>query len=336
MKKTFITVLIIATACGAAHITRINDNGAIIAGPNLITAYPEFGTYSTVSETGYIYLAYGLYLNCYTEGLDYVTRVDNYGPNAVTVDNVRSSVYSYSYINGQRHITVRGPTLEIKYDFDTPAGPYSLTVDESDASVWFIIGSGTYKGLYKYDDEGEEIYYFPEYPGSTITRTASDGSFWTSGYSHGLKTVRHHLSDGTVSAETQGLREVYYITDTWTSEGSLWAIFDPWNPFHDWPDSELYKFNILGNPVLCYTGIDRMKSLSVNQNDGSVWISSVDGDIVHLDSNGGEIKRIKWFETYVFEIATDPIDNSVIIFSGSSIPASIQPSSLGEIKAMFR
>lgn len=339
MKKIFITFLVIATACGASHITRINEQGTIIEGPYEEGDFGYYGYYdseSKVSDAGYIYFSayYGGRdsVRCYSRGLSYVGYAEGYtGSSTIPLDNVRGSIYVTNERGGKDYIDVLSLTLGDKYSFEIPVSPLSITIDESNAGVWF---SKTYDGggLYKYNEQGEQIYYFPEYDRVTkLSDVTADGSFWATyrlgSYPDYIATIRNHTEDGSYNVETFNLYGSVGEMDLWIQDGSFWVVLG---------DSELFKINAFGNIVFRYTGIDDIRSISVNQNDGSVWVSSENYDIACFDANGDKLLHFPWFDEYVLEVAVDPSDNSVIVFSDRRISAYIQPSSLGEIKAMFR
>jgi hypothetical protein len=206
-----------------------------------------------------------------------------------------------------------------------------MQVDETDGSIWYAACLGTNHGLYKYSESGELIYHFPEYDRFiALSEVGSDGSFWAVyGILHHSMTrnYKKHSSDGAVMAETFIYH--YWLKGIEASEpdGGLWVLTD---------DSEIYKINAQGSIVYRNSNIDDLTSISVSRNDGSVWLGTYDSAIIHLDSAGDLIRYQGWFDKYVHEIAVDASDNSVIVFSSDYLDSAIQPSSLGEIKAMFK
>jgi hypothetical protein len=333
-------VLVIATACGASHITRINEQGEIIEGPYEEGSFGYYGyskSEAKIANPGYIYFSgwasftdsYVVF--CYSKNLSEIQSIPGYtGNSTIPIDNIRGSVYVANERGGKDYIDVLDLTLGDKYSYEIPVSPLSITIDQSDASVWF---SKTYEGggLYKYNEQGEQLYYFPEYDRVTgLSDVTPDGSFWAlyrfGQYSEFIIRARKHSEDGSYNVETNPYGRAREM-DVWNQDGSLWLTLEY---------SELFKVNALGNVVFRYSGIGYIRSISVNQNDGSVWLTGYNFDIVHLDADGNELLHFAWFEPYVVEVAVDSSDNSVVVFSDYDTYGNIQPSSLGEIKAMFR
>ncbi|UCE27094.1 MAG: hypothetical protein JSW52_12210 [Candidatus Coatesbacteria bacterium] len=325
---------------GESHIARINEQGRIIEGPyesGYLGFYGFYSSESRVCEDGYIYFCGRGYdrdtLYCYSPTLTFISSRD--GGNSyhtIPLDNVRSSVFVTSEQGESYYIDVLSLTLDPKYSFEVPVSPVSITVDENDGSIWVTETYGGGEGLYKYDETGDLMYYFPEYEDiSGLSNVIADGSFWATysfvGYPDYITKIRKHAQDGSFTAETYNASGYSQGLDMAEIDGSIWLITY---------ESELMKIDRFGNIIFRYTGIEDIRSLSINQNDGSVWVSSENYDIAHFDANGELLLHYPWFEKYVMDLAFDPSDNSVIVFSTSYLISDIQPSSLGEIKAMFR
>ena len=340
-----VTILILVTvynasAYGESHIARINEQGRIIEGPyegGYLGFYGYYSSESKVSDDGYIYFCGRGYdrdtLYCYSPTLIFISSYDGgKSYHAIPLDNVRSSVYATSEQGDSDYIDVLSLTLDPKYSFEVPVSPVSITVDENDGSIWLTETYGGREGLYKYDETGGQMKYFPEYEGiSGLTNVVADGSFWATysfiGYPDYITKMRKHAQDGSFAAETYNVSGYSQSLDMSETDGSLWLITN---------ESELMKINRFGDIVFRYTGIEDIRSLSINQNDGSVWVSSENYDVAHFDADGDLLLHYPWFEKYVLDLAVDPSDNSVIVFSTSWLISDIQPASLGEIKAMFR
>jgi hypothetical protein len=329
-----------AIAYGESHIARINEQGRIIEGPyeaGYLGYYGYYSSESEVSDDGYIYFCGRGYdrdtLYCYSPTLMFISNCDG-GKSYFTIplDNVRNSVFVASEEGDSYYIDVLSLTLDSKYSFEVPVSPVSITVDENDGSIWLTETYGGGEGLYKFDETGGQIYYFPEYEGiSGLTDVVADGSFWATysfiGHPDYITKMRKHAQDGSFAVGTYNTSGFSQDLDISETDGSIWLITY---------ESELMKIDRFGNIIFRYTGIEDIRSLSINQNDGSAWVSSENYDIAHFNADGELLLHYPWFEEYVMDLAVDPSDNSVIVFSTSHLISGIQPSSLGEIKAMFK
>jgi len=322
-----VTVLVITTACGAAHITRINGEGVIVAGPKYIdlVTYTDPRVFSEVSEAGYVYVSD----SCYSHDLEYIASYDGY--TRLVLDNNSESTFFYinEYKDEQHYIEVRTLIFDLKFSYLIPIRPRSITVDENDGSIWFSTLLGEPFGLYKYSYGGDPIYYFPEYNSQDIlSPVASDGTFWCFHPRNEPDGASRFGPNGDILVdESRTYPPSYYL---YKNDASFWTV-DRWGP------TVLYKIDSFGSIVLRLIRYGDIEEMGVDQNDGSLWLTTGDDYVVHLDINGNEIRRIKWFEGTVGGIAPDPSDDTVIVISGIEYHGgSVQPSSLGRIKAEFK
>lgn len=330
-------ILILVTVCralpyGESHITRINEQGTIIEGPYEEGDFGYLGWHrsdSRVSDTGYIYFDANKELFCYSNDLSYISDSwDDVAWPTVAIDEPRGSIITETYSGS---VGVLDLTLQPKYYFSTSNYAVSIQVDETDGSIWYAACPGTNRGLYKYSELGELIYHFPEYDQFVaLSEVSDDGSFWAVynilHYPY-IRNYKKHSSDGQVIVESFICQGYLIGIEASETDGGLWVLTD---------DSEIYKINAQGSIAYQNSNIDDLTSISVNRNDGSVWLGTYDSAIIHLDSAGNLVRYQGWFDKYVHEIAVDPSDNSVIVFSSDYLDSNIQPSSLGEIKALFK
>lgn len=337
IKKAVIVIsLIVATTCAADHITRINKDGAIIAGPvtdYIIADWIAFE--SNVTDERNIFVGQHTQIFSYSPDLTYVGSVSG-TVGGVTVDDVRNSIYISNYESGRygEHIylvNVLDYNFNEKFSFEIPADPVSLSVDESNADIWVSTFCGESDGLHKYNESGEEILFVPgSYGIRHLGRTDVTGSIWAS-YVLGTRHIlKRHDSYGNVIIEIENLFDDFEFGEVRVSDGSIWLIVG-----HG-ANTEVYKLNNVGSITARYSGMDNIYSLTVNQANGSVWLTNDQGEIARLNSDGQEELRLRWFEDQVLGAIGDPSDNSAIIFSQFNWGESVQPASLGEIKAMFR
>ncbi|UCE27095.1 MAG: hypothetical protein JSW52_12215 [Candidatus Coatesbacteria bacterium] len=334
--STIFIILLTVVTCHADHVARINENGAITAGPvtdHIIADWisPE----SNVTNERNIFVGQHTQIFSYSPDLTYVASVSGI-VGGVTIDDVRNSIYISNYESGRYGdhtylVRVLDYDFNEKYSFEVPAVPISLSVDESNAGVWVSTFCGENDGLHKYNENGEETLFVPEsYGVRRLGRTDVTGSVWAS-YVLGTELIlKRHDSNGNVIVEIEKLFDNFEFGEVWGNDGSIWLIVG-----HG-ANTEVYKLNSVGSITARYSGMDNICSLTVNQANGSVWLTNNRGEIVRLNSDGQEELRLRWFEDQVLGAIGDPSDNSAIVFSQFNWGESIQPSSLGEIKAMFK
>lgn|GEM_PF-2330151 len=334
-KGVIVVLLGTVVACGAYHLTRINEDGVIIAGPtgDDYIYNDSFESESEISEAGFILFSDDYTLYSYSTNLEYLSsKYDGATEPSVALDNTKNLIYVPRYSDGFWFVDVCDLYLNTLDYFEIPKKPISLTVDEAADVIWLTIYYYEgYNGLYKYDGSGTLLGFFPEQYGLyNLRNTGYDGSFWSSYRTDIQRSLKLINTNGDVSAECQYLPGLIIESSVVEYDNSIWVIY------YSGGARTLCKVNRLGSIVFRNDGAPGFDCLGVNQNDGSVWLGNYQRNIKHLDSQGRVIFTNQWFEDYILDISVDPADNSAVVISGSRVYGSIQPSSFGEIKAMFR
>jgi hypothetical protein len=301
----------------AFNMCRIDETGTIIGGP--VDLDSQASVICKVSEAGYVYTYDESYIRCFDSGLQLINSVYQ-GSSRVSfsIDNLRNEIMT------DRTIRRYGPLLDLIEEIEVPGYLDQLTVDPSDGAIWYTTAWPDERALYKVSYEGELIYYFPDYNNFMLTRVAPTGEFWASkgGDYIGITFIDSY---GVILAEAPTVHGPYI--EIYFGDLSCWAR-GGWNI--------ITKVNADGSIIYNNTtDFNRPHDLAVDQDDGSVWIADTyNYDVVHLDQNGDELLRTDW-DWVARAIAVDPTDSTVIVVSSLG-DVSIEPASVGRIKALFK
>lgn len=162
-----------------------------------------------------------------------------------------------------------------------------IGVDPNDGSVW--VGLPNEQQLVKIDSNGNPILKVNGFPGpASIAVDPRDSSIWVADYSS--KSLTHLRTDGVELSRTESM---YFF-----SNASHQVAVDTLNDgvWYTGGFGSVYKLSPYGQLLIDVSGLDRPISISISQNDGSVWVAdysvSKSGGVVKLNANGNQVLRI--------------------------------------------